>query len=89
MYPALTFSDFVLSIYFPANEEFHPAKSGYLTRHWTDLHEFNVIAVTHAYYVKQNMHVRQNKFVILFICFSRSRYTLMSYILKSYIVALI
>ena len=89
MYPALTFSDFVLSIYFPANEDSIPQSQVIWARHWTDLHEFNVIAVTHAYYVKQNMHVRQNKFVILFICFSRSRYTLMSYILKSYIVALI
>ena len=37
------------------NEEFHPAKSGYLT-HWTNLHEdMHVIAVIYAYYVKQNM----------------------------------
>ena len=38
------------------NEEFHPAKSGYLTRHWTNLHEdMHIIAVIYAYYVKQNM----------------------------------
>ena len=44
--------------YLWVNEEFHPAKSGYLSsQHWTNLHEFtHVIAVIYAYYVKQNMH---------------------------------
>ena len=44
--------------YLRVNEEFHPAKSGYLSsQHWTTLHEFtHVIAVIYAYYVKQNMH---------------------------------
>ena len=49
------------------NEEFHPAKSGYLSsRHWSNLHDFkHVIAVIYTCYVKQYMLRKvKNKFMI-------------------------